>query len=70
MKGIDVECLLAAFPIFGMLFFFVRCMWGFARVSSWDLLVGICVGVGSSLGFGLFFCVCGILGVPYEYYGF
>lgn len=51
-------------------FFFVRCMWGFARVSSWGLLVGICVGVGSSLGFGLFFCVCGILGVPYEYYGF
>lgn len=54
----------------GCCFFFVRCMWGFARVSSWGLLVGICVGVGSSLGFGLFFCVCGILGVPYEYYGF
>lgn len=39
--------------------FFVRCMWGFARVSSWGLLIGICVGVGSSLGFGLFFVFVG-----------
>ena len=63
--------LAGCFPNFwDVVFFFVRCMWGFARVSSWGLLVGICVGVGSSLGFGLFFCVCVILGVPYEYYGF
>ena len=62
--------LAGCFPNFWDVVFFVRCMWGFARVSSWGLLVGICVGVGSSLGFGLFFCVCGILGVPYEYYGF